>query len=103
MNQAIESRKSSSSSGVGQGNGHKKLPSASSQEPAAVRKKPVNSSGVVALGFAFAGGCGTNNARRFMASVAPGRLSLSIHPGSKHRRPPVERVLRPDGSKFRSE
>jgi len=28
-------------------------------------------SGVVALGFAFAGGCGTNNARRFMASIAP--------------------------------
>jgi cell division GTPase FtsZ len=26
---------------------------------------------VVSLGFAFAGGCGTNNARRFMASVAP--------------------------------
>lgn len=29
------------------------------------------SSGVVVLGFIFAGGCGTNNARRFMASVAP--------------------------------
>ena len=29
------------------------------------------SSGVVVVGFAFAGGCGTNNARRFMASVAP--------------------------------
>jgi cell division GTPase FtsZ len=28
-------------------------------------------SGVVVLGFVFAGGCGTNNARRFMASVAP--------------------------------
>jgi cell division GTPase FtsZ len=34
-------------------------------------KKSLSSSGVVALGFAFAGGCGTNNARRFMASIAP--------------------------------
>lgn len=29
------------------------------------------SSGVVVLGFVFAGGCGTNNARRFMASFSP--------------------------------
>ena len=35
-------------------------------------KKPTESlSGVVVLGFVFAGGCGTNNARRFMASAAP--------------------------------
>lgn len=27
--------------------------------------------GIVIVGFVFAGGCGTNNARRFMASVAP--------------------------------
>src|ERR1017187_1237328 len=33
------------------------------------KKKP--STGVVVLGFVFAGGCGTNNARRFMASIAP--------------------------------
>ena len=37
---------------------------------APARKAP-SSSGVVAVGFAFAGGCGTNNARRFMASMAP--------------------------------
>jgi cell division GTPase FtsZ len=35
------------------------------------KKKSPSSTGVVALGFAFAGGCGTNNARRFMASMAP--------------------------------
>ena len=35
------------------------------------QKKSLNSSAIVPLGFAFAGGCGTNNARRFMASIAP--------------------------------
>jgi cell division GTPase FtsZ len=40
-------------------------------EPVTGKKKPRPSSGVVTLGFAFAGGCGTNNARRFMASIAP--------------------------------
>jgi cell division GTPase FtsZ len=40
-------------------------------KPVASAKKSLSSSGVVALGFAFAGGCGTNNARRFMASIAP--------------------------------
>lgn len=33
--------------------------------------KTASHTGVVTLGFAFAGGCGTNNARRFMATVAP--------------------------------
>jgi len=37
----------------------------------APERRPSSSSGVVAVGFAFAGGCGTNNARRFMASMAP--------------------------------
>jgi cell division GTPase FtsZ len=71
MGQAIESRKFSSSPGVGQGNGHKKPPVSPGAEPALSRRTSLASSGVVALGFAFAGGCGTNNARRFMASVAP--------------------------------
>ena len=35
------------------------------------KKKSPASTGVVVLGFVFAGGCGTNNARRFMASIAP--------------------------------
>src|ERR1035437_7767188 len=35
------------------------------------KKKHQPSTGVVVLGFVFAGGCGTNNARRFMASIAP--------------------------------
>lgn len=35
------------------------------------KKKSSLSSGVVVLGFVFAGGCGTNNARRFMASFSP--------------------------------
>jgi len=33
--------------------------------------RPSPSSGVVVLGFVFAGGCGTNNSRRFMSSMAP--------------------------------
>lgn len=33
--------------------------------------EPTPSTDVVVLGFIFAGGCGTNNARRFMASMAP--------------------------------
>lgn len=35
------------------------------------KKKSSVSSGVVVLGFVFAGGCGTNNARRFMANFSP--------------------------------
>jgi cell division protein FtsZ len=35
------------------------------------KKMSPPSSGVVVLGFVFAGGCGTNNARRFMASFSP--------------------------------
>jgi cell division GTPase FtsZ len=35
------------------------------------KKKHQPSTGVVVLGFVFAGGCGTNNARRFIASIAP--------------------------------
>ena len=34
-------------------------------------KNPSHASSVVVLGFVFAGGCGTNNARRLMASTAP--------------------------------
>jgi cell division GTPase FtsZ len=40
-------------------------------EQAVDQRKSQSSSGVVVVGFVFAGGCGTNNARRFMTSVAP--------------------------------
>lgn len=65
----------SSGSGTGgNGNGKKRFPSPTGTRDAVkadVKTKHPHSSGVVVVGFVFAGGCGTNNARRFMASVAP--------------------------------
>jgi cell division GTPase FtsZ len=66
-------------SSLSNGNGHKNgngrklaIPQAINEKRAvSTEKKVLSSSGVVALGFVFAGGCGTNNARRFMASMAP--------------------------------
>jgi cell division GTPase FtsZ len=64
-------KESPSSSGNGHLVGRKESPSFSGAEPIAGAMRSITSPGVVALGFAFAGGCGTNNARRFMASMAP--------------------------------
>jgi cell division GTPase FtsZ len=63
--------KSVSSPGVGQViTMDEPLPPPRARQAISLKKSP-SSSGVVTLGFAFAGGCGTNNARRFMASIAP--------------------------------
>jgi cell division GTPase FtsZ len=69
--QAIGNLKSVSSSGVGQVfTMEEPHPSSAARQAIKLKKSP-SASGVVTLGFAFAGGCGTNNARRFMASIAP--------------------------------
>ena len=68
---AIGKKRLRSSSTVGQVFTMKEPPPSSGANHDIHLKKSPAASGVVALGFAFAGGCGTNNARRFMASIAP--------------------------------
>ena len=68
---AIRKGKAPSPSTVGQVFTMKEPLVSSAITQVASPKKSLSSSGVVALGFAFAGGCGTNNARRFMASITP--------------------------------
>jgi cell division GTPase FtsZ len=69
--------KSSSSTGVdaiGTASGKKRSqpsPGLSLLSQPETKKAPVPASSIVVLGFVFAGGCGTNNARRFMASTSP--------------------------------
>lgn len=77
MGQAISKQRPSPSLGVGvidrirlKQNSQPSNGAGTNKRKAAVKKAPI-SSGVVVLGFCFAGGCGTNNARRFMASTAP--------------------------------
>jgi cell division GTPase FtsZ len=77
MGQALRKKKDSPSLGVGvieQVNHKRKFTSSSAvvvMGQPANEPVPTPSTGVVVLGFVFAGGCGTNNARRFMASMAP--------------------------------
>jgi cell division GTPase FtsZ len=64
-------RKAHSPAVVGQVNLKKASHSSAAVEHEFHHKRHTPTSGAVTLGFAFAGGCGTNNARRFMASIAP--------------------------------